>query len=112
MKCRKSFSLSLFALIGLGVTAAAPASNVAEHVHKVSITGFKMDPETIEILAGDEVEWINNDFVAHTATAKDGTFDTGRIDSNQSKRIKLTKVGSFPYYCRFHSSMKGTVTVK
>jgi len=33
--------------------------------------------ETIQITAhaGDTIEWVNNDFVAHTATARDGAWD-------------------------------------
>ena len=77
----------------------------------MSITGFKFAPEALEVSLGDAVEWTNEDFVAHTATAQNRTFDTGTLDAGGTKRILLTKKGTFPYFCRFHVAMKGTLIV-
>jgi plastocyanin len=81
-------------------------------MHEVSMSGFKFAPATLEVNAGDVVEWKNGDFVAHTATADDHTFDTGQIDGGQAKRLVARKKGRFPYFCRYHLSMKGTLVVK
>ncbi len=59
------------------------------------------------------VEWKNTDFVAHTATADDRkSFETGRIDSGQTRRITARTKGRFPYFCRYHAAMKGTLVVQ
>ena len=62
--------------------------------------------------AGDVIEWTNKDFVAHTATADDKSFDTGKVDTGQSKRVTVRKAGTFGYFCRYHAGMRGTVTAR
>ena len=89
---------------------AAPA--VAGKLHRVNITGFKFDPPTLSIAAGDEVEWTNTDFVAHTATAEDKSFDTGTLDGGKKKRLTFAKAGLVKYVCTFHPSMKGSLQIK
>jgi plastocyanin len=78
----------------------------------VSMVGFKFVPAKLEVHVGDAVEWINRDFVPHTATADDKTFDTGKLEAGASKRVVMTKAGTFPYTCHFHSGMKGTLVVE
>jgi plastocyanin len=94
-------------------TDAGPSSAASEaKVHRVSISNFKFEPAQLQANVGDVVEWVNTDFAAHTATADDKSFDTGKIDSSQVKRVTLTRPGSHPYFCRYHLSMRGTVEVK
>jgi plastocyanin len=64
------------------------------------------------VRVGDVVEWKNDDFVAHTATADDLSFDTGRIDAGQARRVAMTRKGRFPYFCRYHLAMKATLVVE
>ena len=93
--------------------SAGAAGGVADtHVHRIAIANLKFDPPTLEVQAGDVVVWTNTDFVAHSATADDGTFDTGTMQADGSKRVVLAKKGTFPYACRFHPTMKGTLTVR
>lgn len=102
-----------------GVTAAAPRGEAqpapaapGHAIRHVTISGFRFEPPDVEAHAGDTVEWKNADFAAHTATAVDGAFDTGRIDPGEVKRVVVRDRGRFPYFCRYHLSMKGTVTVR
>jgi plastocyanin len=94
--------------------AQAPSKAGAENerTHEVAITGFKFVPAALTVHEGDTVQFTNRDFVAHTATAKNGAFDTARLEANQSKRVVLNRKGTFPYYCRYHSRMSGTLTVE
>jgi len=80
--------------------------------HAISMVGFKFAPAKLEVHVGEAVEWINRDFVAHTATADDKSFDTGEMKAGASKRLVMTKAGTFPYTCHFHSGMKGTLVVQ
>ncbi len=80
--------------------------------HAVSMVGFKFAPARLELHVGESVEWINRDFVAHTASADDKAFDTGKLEAGASKRLVATKAGTFPYTCHFHSGMKGTLVVQ
>lgn len=95
---------------GGGAASAPPAPG--QQVHQVSISGFKFSPATLEVRAGDIIEWKNADFAAHTATADDRSFDTGPIQTGETKRITMKKAGRFPYFCRYHLAMKGEVIVK
>jgi hypothetical protein len=60
---------------------------------------------------GDTITWSNQDIAPHTATASDGSFDTGTINPGKSGSHTFTKAGTFAYICSIHPSMKGTVTV-
>jgi plastocyanin len=95
---------------GAASTAAAPAT--AESTDKVQISDFKFVPETITVKTGTEVTWSNSDDTAHTATADDGSFDTGTLDQGDSKGVTFDQPGTFSYFCKFHAFMKGTIEVQ
>ena len=77
----------------------------------VTIKNFAFSPSGSSVHVGDTITWTNQDIAPHTATAKDGSFDTGTINKNKSGSHTFTKAGTFPYICSIHPSMKGTVTV-
>jgi hypothetical protein len=77
----------------------------------VTIKNFAFAPTTSTVHVGDTITWTNQDQVAHTATASDGSFDTGSISQGKSGSHTFTKAGTIPYICSIHPSMKGTVTV-
>jgi plastocyanin len=92
------------ALVGGGVALAAD--------HAVAISGFAFSPREITVTVGDTITWTNSDAQAHTATADDGSFDTGTIGNNASGSATFTTAGTFPYHSAIHSSMTGTITVQ
>jgi plastocyanin len=53
---------------------------------------------------------VNADFVAHTATARDGAWDV-LIPVKITKSIVLKAEGVEDYYCKFHPKMTGRVSV-
>ncbi|HNB26309.1 MAG TPA: cupredoxin family copper-binding protein [Alphaproteobacteria bacterium] len=77
----------------------------------VEITGFAFAPAEIRIEPGDIVVFVNRDLVPHTATAGDKSFDTGALRNGERKDIRFPESGTFPYRCRFHPHMTGTVQV-
>jgi plastocyanin len=91
-------------------TTSAPAS--VSTTDKVEIADYKFGPETIQVDAGTKVTFTNSDDTKHTATADDGSFDTGDLDQGDSASVTLSKPGEFTYYCRYHPFMKATVEVK
>ncbi|HEY4281984.1 MAG TPA: cupredoxin family copper-binding protein [Chthoniobacterales bacterium] len=93
--------------------AAAPTGSVVSAAAQVTIQTLKYSPETIEIKKGETVEWANNDVAPHTVTSqRGGEFDSGSIEADASWSHTFTQIGTFPYYCSFHTEMKGTVIVK
>jgi plastocyanin len=80
---------------------------------RVTIQTVKYSPEAVEIKTGETVEWINNDLTPHTVTSQTGSeLNSGSIEPGSSWSHKFDQAGTFPYYCTFHTEMKGTITVK
>ena len=77
----------------------------------VTIKNFTFVPGTSTVHVGDTITWTNQDIAPHTATAKDGSFDTGTINKGKTGSHTFSKAGTFPYICSIHPNMKGTVTV-
>lgn len=78
----------------------------------VTIAGMAFNPDPVDVKHGDTVVWTNKDRMNHTATADDGSFDTGVIPPGKSsKPITFSKAGNVPYHCEIHDSMTGTVQV-
>ena len=77
----------------------------------VTIADFDFTPGTITVHAGDTITWTNNGPSSHTATARDGSFDTGVLRKGASGSHTFTEAGSFSYYCRIHPFMHGTIMV-
>jgi LPXTG-motif cell wall-anchored protein len=77
----------------------------------VTIADFAFSPKSVTIDVGDTVTWRNNDDVAHSATAEDGSFDTGTFAKGESRSETFDTAGTFEYICTPHPFMKGTVNV-
>jgi LPXTG-motif cell wall-anchored protein len=78
----------------------------------VVIKNFAFSPSSVTINEGDTVTWRNDDSATHTATADDGTFDTGGLTTGTTGQYRFEKAGTFAYHCTPHPSMTGTVIVK
>ena len=97
-------------------TVALAAWLVASPAHAadsgVAIAGFAFDPATVTIQVGDVVTWTNQDSVAHTATADDGSFDTGQLANGAFETVTFDTAGTFAYVCSIHAQMTGTIVVE
>jgi plastocyanin len=78
----------------------------------VTIVDFSFTPGTITVNVGDTVTWINNGPTPHSATASNGSFDTGIFPRGQSRSHTFNQAGSFAYFCTPHPNMRGTVVVQ
>ena len=61
---------------------------------------------------GVTIVWYNNDSVDHTVTARDNSFDSGRISPNETFKYTFERLGEFEYYCKIHPSMVGKITIE
>jgi plastocyanin len=93
--------------------AAAPAGEgeKLERSVKVEIANFEYNPDPVRVEAGGKVIWLNQDSTPHTATADDGSFDTGTIDEGKLKSETFKQPGTFTYHCEIHPQMHGTIEV-
>ena len=67
-------------------------------------------PAEITAHVDDIIEWVNSDFVAHRATARNGPWDV-LIPVNGKKTVVLKAEGTVEYYCKFHPNMTGRILV-
>jgi plastocyanin len=96
---------------GGGETTATAPSGDAVRAEKVEIVEFTYQPDPVTIEAGGKVTWINRDSAPHTATAADGSFDTGTLEEGKLKSESFKDAGSYPYFCEIHPDMRGTIEV-
>ena len=68
---------------------------VAHTAGSDTISDFKFTPPSITVKVGDTVVWTNDGPSAHSATADDGSFDSGLLSKNATGSFKFTKAGKF-----------------
>lgn len=93
-------------LVGAGTALAAG----------VDLVDDEYSPAQVSIAAGQSVTFTNSGDRPHTATADDGSFDTGALDPGSSATVTLNAPGTYRYYCQFHGGpggegMSGVITV-
>lgn len=86
-------------------------SGQARKAENVEIVEFAYSPEPVVVQVGGKVTWKNEDTAPHTATADDGSFDTGIIETGKIKSETFKEPGTFTYHCTVHPFMHGTVEV-
>ena len=78
----------------------------------VTIADFSFSPGSLTINQGDTVTWVNNGPTPHSATANNGSFNTGILKAGQSASHTFDQAGTYSYYCQPHPYMKATIVVQ
>jgi plastocyanin len=94
------------------VAGHTPLTVVAAAAGSVTIRDFSFQASTTTVRVGDSVTWTNLGPSSHTATATNGSFDTGVLRRGQSATHTFTSAGTFQYVCSIHPFMHGTVVVE
>jgi len=91
-------------------TSATPA---AAATNAIDIEEFVFEPDPVTVKAGAKITIRNADKAPHTLTeeGQSPSFDSGTIKGRKAGSVTFAKAGTFKYYCLFHPTMKGTVTV-
>lgn len=90
-----------------GTTPAPPAPAPTVHM-----AGRVFRPASVTIDVGQAVVFLNDDTRDHTATARDGSFDTGTLAPGARATRTFRTPGTFAYFCVIHPDMVGTVSVR
>lgn len=101
---RRSVMIGLSAIATLPAVAARAATD-----HAVAIQGMKFAPAELTVAVGDTVTFTNMDSAPHTGSAKDGSFDTGRLSKGQSGTVTIGAAGDHAFFCKIHTGMKGVI---
>ena len=94
---------------------------------RVVLRLIAFQPDELEVSAGTEVTWVNEDDTAHTVTSgaaetagtgsidvkPDGKFDSGQLEKGEDFSFTFEEPGIYPYFCKLHpGTMRGRVTVR
>ena len=98
----------------VAVAAAIPVAQPPSGTARVTMTDNRNTPFRIVVPAGTTVTWVNSGLAPHTATASDGTFDSGFVQPGASISRTFDAPGEYVYFCRPHVfiGMTGTVVVE
>jgi plastocyanin len=93
-------------------TATAPQNGPT-----ITIQTFQFKPAKLEVKAGTQVTWINQDDIRHTVTSgvpekKDGRFDAPLMGKGKSFSFTFAQPGTYSYFCERHEHMRGEVQVR
>jgi plastocyanin len=92
---------------GPGLARAAPPPVI------VMIDNFSFDAQTVTVVPGQEVTWVNADDAPHTVVAEDGkSFRSRTLDTGDSFSFTFMSAGTYGYFCSVHPHMTGKVVVK
>jgi len=81
----------------------------------VTITNGRYSPNPVMVKAGQSVNWLNSDSIAHSATDP-GVFDTGNISptsahSDNGDQVTFNTPGTFNYHCALHANETAAIVV-
>lgn len=91
--------------MGIGAGPTAPAGT------SVRMAGSRFEPPSLAIRVGEAVRWFNDDALPHTVSAADGSWDSGNLAPGQAFERTFDVAGTYPYLCRYHPGMTGTIEV-
>ena len=100
---------------GIRIVAQASTpvpSPMPSPVSIIHIKNFAYVPDSVTIPAGSTVKFVEDDETPHTVTASDGSFDSGNLNQKQTWTHTFAKAGTYPYYCAYHTYMKGKIIIQ
>ncbi|WP_112661684.1 cupredoxin domain-containing protein [Microvirga flavescens] len=103
-------SRHLYRVLLVAIFALAGPVSASAEVIQVKVSGFAFNPAQVVAHVGDTIQWVNGDFLAHTATARDGKWDVS-LPAGKSGALVVKKAGAIDYYCRYHPNMVGRIDV-
>jgi len=96
----------VLALAGAAAAAAlASPASAAPRVATIAIDKMRFGPAPAGLRVGDRIVWVNKDFLRHSATAADRSFDLD-LPAGKSGAVVLRKAGVVAVACKFHPGMK------
>ncbi len=96
-----------------------PLAAFESQVYHIAMGGLALyyTPELATVPVGNPIQWDNQTATDHTVThdgcltKKTCAFDSGSVLPGKSFTLSFLQPGTYPYYCRLHPIMRGTITV-
>ncbi|PNS07407.1 cupredoxin domain-containing protein [Solilutibacter silvestris] len=105
------------AILGLAfalasVAQAASSTMPATTPPTIVIDKFAFTPGEITVVAGTTVVWLNHDQTPHAIAARDHSFASKAMDTDDRFEHRFATAGDFSYVCSLHPFMTGIVHVR
>ena len=81
------------------------------NANTVTMKNMVFSNANLQVSAGTQVTWINDDNMNHTVTADDNSFNSGIIPPGGTFKQTFTATGTYNYHCQLHAAMTGRVIV-
>jgi plastocyanin len=78
---------------------------------EVKIDNFSFTPKSLTVKAGTAVMWTNHDDIPHNVVSTEKKFASPVLDTDQNFSFTFKESGSYPYFCKIHPMMTGTIVV-
>jgi plastocyanin len=78
----------------------------------VTIANFAFDPNCFTVSSGASISLTNNDSTTHSFTLDDTSTDVSvDVGAGSGADATAPAAGTYPFHCRFHATMTGTLIV-
>jgi plastocyanin len=99
---------STLAMTSVSQAGLRPIANTTE----VKIDNFSFTPKSMTVKAGTAVTWTNHDDIPHNVVSTQKKFSSTVLDTDQTFTYQFKEPGSYPYFCKIHPMMTGTIVVE
>ncbi len=99
-------------MMGGGLDTSGDPSSQGSTTETITIKDFSYSSGNLEVPVGARLTWTNRDSAPHSATANDGSWDTGVLSKGKSASLTFASVGTFDYFCTLHPNMKARLVVQ
>ncbi len=79
---------------------------------EIKIDNFSFVPKLATVKVGTAVTWTNRDDIPHNVVSTEKKFSSPVLDTDQTFSFKFQEPGTYPYFCKIHPMMTGTVVVE
>ncbi len=79
--------------------------------HMIEIRDLEFLPIEVNVNPGDIIKWKNLDFIPHTATANDRTWNSDFIGVKKSWQMTVDENTLEDYFCIYHPNMTGKIKI-
>ena len=99
-----------------GTTASSDCADLtAGDTFTITTSNFAFDPDCFTARAAQAITIVNQDSADHTFTISGTPIDVtiaGGAEFNGDPVSGVVEPGTYDFFCRFHPSMTGTVTIE
>src|SRR5881398_2534430 len=108
--CAISFlNLSIFALAG----EMKDTDTASSKQNTIEIKDFAFKPQTLTVMSGEKLTWINRDEEPHTVVSVEKQFKKSTaLDTDQEFTVVAGSPGTYGYFCSVHPKMTGSIVVE